>query len=57
LNSNSTTLLNQAVPSINSPVAALGGNLLDDAPFLVDDLFQIIICRGVIVDSDLLRAC
>ena len=57
LNSNSTTLLGQAVPSIDSPVAVLGGNLLDDAPFLADDLFQIIICNGVIVDSDLLRAC
>jgi hypothetical protein len=57
LNSNSTTLLGQAVPSIDSPVAVLGGNLLDDAPFLADDLFQIIICNGGIVDSDLLRAC
>jgi hypothetical protein len=57
LNSNSTTLPDQAVQSIDSPVTVLGGNLLDRAPFLVDDLFQIIICHGVIVDSDLLRAC
>ena len=57
LNSNSTTLPDQAVQSIDSPVTVLGGNLLDRAPLLVDDLFQIIICHGVIVDSDLLRAC
>jgi hypothetical protein len=57
LNSNSTTLLDQAVPSIDSPVTVSGGNLLEDAPFSADDLFQIIICHGVIVDSDLLRSC
>ena len=37
-------------------VTVLGGNLLDHAPFLADDLFQIIICHGVIVDSHLLRS-
>ena len=57
LNSNSTTLLDQAVPSIDSPVTVSGGNLLDDTPFSTDDLFQIIIRHGVIVDSDLLRSC
>jgi hypothetical protein len=57
LNSNSTTLPDQAVQSLDSPVTVLGWNLLDHAPFLADDLFQIIICHGVIVDGHLLRAC
>jgi len=30
------------VPSIDSPVTVSGGNLLADAPFSADDLFQII---------------
>jgi hypothetical protein len=52
LNNNSTTLLDEAVPSIDSRVAVSGGNLLVDAPFSTDDLFQIIACHGVIFDSD-----
>jgi hypothetical protein len=53
LNSSPTTLLDRAVQSIDSPV---GGNLFDPAPFLADDLFQIIICHCIIVDNDLPRS-
>jgi len=56
LNSSSMTLPDQAVQSLDPPVTVLGGNLLDYAAFSADDLLQIIICYGVIVDSDLLRA-
>jgi len=51
------TLPDQAVQSLDPPVTVLGGNLLDYAAFSADDLLQIIICYGVIVDSDLLRSC
>ena len=46
----------QAVQSLDPPVTVLGGNLLDHAPFLADDLFEAIICHGVIVDRHLLRS-
>jgi hypothetical protein len=42
------------VQSRDPPMIVLGGNLPDHAPFLADDLFQIIICHCLIVDSDLL---
>jgi hypothetical protein len=57
LNGNATALLDQAVPSIDSPATMSGRNLPDDAPFSADDLFQIVICHSSIVDSDLRRSC